>query len=99
MRRGAYDAEHFTERAVSRSNPQCSVLKRALTGSTGAIPELCLPRDGDYPPHEQVCHKTAFLTIGSRKRHLSTRGWTPFVPPHFASSARLKPAVSARRFL
>jgi hypothetical protein len=62
----AYDAEHFTERAFSRSNPQCSVLKRARTGSTDLASDLCLPRGGNSLPQEQVYHEATFDAIGSQ---------------------------------
>src|SRR6266545_6850497 len=98
MRRIAHDSEPFTWRKVSRQNPQssvCNVQKPGPPAIAGIVPS----HDGDDPPQEQVYHKSTFLAIGSRKWRLPIDQRTPFVPPPRASSAHLKVAVSARRFL
>src|SRR6266511_4062309 len=98
MRRIAHDSEPFTWRKVSRQNPQssvCNVQKPGAPAIAGIVPS----HDGDDPPQEQVYHKSTFLAIGSRKWRLPIDQRTPFVPPPRASSAHLKVAVSARRFL
>ena len=62
-----------------------------------AKPDLCLPPDRDNPRQEQVYHETAFLAIGSQK--VARLSDVVFLhAPLRASSARLKVAVSARRF-
>jgi hypothetical protein len=61
------------------------------TGSTGNA--------GLVPSHgAQVYHEMAFVAIGSRMAAPSSTVVFLHAPPR-ASSARLKPAVSARRFL
>ena len=66
--RNAYDLEDFTRQRLPCRNRLASVLTGLKTGSTGAIPALCLPPDRDQPRQEQVYHKLVFLAIGSRNR-------------------------------
>ena len=62
-----HDVEHFTEQTIFCPNSLCSILNGLKTGSTGVLPELCLPPDRDRPRQEQVYDTSVFLARESRR--------------------------------
>jgi hypothetical protein len=95
--RNAYDLEDFTRSRVPDRNLLSSVFNGLVTGSTGEVPELCLPPDRDGPRQEQVYHKSTYLARGRRKPRRISPKCVSSLRRVFGSSTRLKAAVSAER--